>query len=73
MATLEQRGVGGRLGKLNKKQPHRKQPGLDMENATKEFVRSEISPVRSDVVALKWMMGVNLAITLALFAVILAG
>ena len=43
------------------------------ETATKDFVRSEISPVRSDVVALKWMMGVNLAITLALFAVVLAG
>ena len=43
------------------------------EAATKDFVRSEISPVRSDVAALKWITGVNLAITLALLAAFLAG
>ena len=49
------------------------------EIATNDFVRSEISgvraeisPVRSDVAALKWITGVNLAITLALFAAFLA-
>ncbi len=41
--------------------------------ATKDFVHAEVSPLRADMGALKWITGVNLAITLALLAVVLAG
>ncbi len=36
-------------------------------------LKAEIAPNKAGIDALKWMVGVNLAITLALFAVVLAG
>ncbi len=49
---------------------HRKEAATHSDLAG---LKAEIAANKAGIDALKWMVGVNLAITLALFAVVLAG